>query len=117
MSLEYTYIKSEVVNRRGVGEANSFSKSDDRYQTSDIRKRGTVVEYLKQDYLVKKIEELEEKIHQLRVSRRILMNLIENIEREKNLTISQLTTENKKLKLSNARYAKNLLDLRKDAEI
>jgi len=75
------------------------------------------VDYLKQDYLVKKIEELEEKIHQLRVSRRILMNLIENIEREKNLTISQLAKENKKLKLANARYAKRLLDLRKNSVI
>ncbi|WP_035268276.1 hypothetical protein [Desulfitibacter alkalitolerans] len=75
------------------------------------------MDYLKQDYLVKKIEELEEKIHQLRVSRRILMNLIENIEREKNLTISQLAKENKKLKLANARYAKRLLDLRKNSVI
>ena len=69
------------------------------------------MDYLKQDYLIKKIEGLEEKIHQLRVSRRILMNLIENVEKEKNLTINQLSKENKKLKLSNARYAKKLLDL------
>lgn len=75
------------------------------------------MEYLKQDYLIKKIEELEEKIYQLRVSRRILMNLIENIVREKNLTINQLTHENKKLRLSNAKYAKRLLDLRKNCVI
>jgi len=75
------------------------------------------VDYFKQDYLVKKIEELEEKIHQLRVSRRILMNLIESIEREKNLTISQLVKENKKLKLANARYAKRLFDLRKNSVV
>lgn len=75
------------------------------------------MDYFKQDYLVKKIEELEEKIHQLRVSRRILMNLIESIEREKNLTISQLVKENKKLKLANARYAKRLFDLRKNSVI
>lgn len=75
------------------------------------------MDYFKQDYLVKKIEELEEKIHQLRVSRRILMNLIESIEREKNLTISQLVKENKKLKLANARYAKRLFDLRKNSVV
>ncbi len=79
--------------------------------------RRTIVDYHSQDYLIKKIEELEDKIHQLRVSRRILMNLIENIEREKNITINQLSKENKKLKLSNARYAKKILDLEKNCII
>jgi len=75
------------------------------------------VDYHNQDYLIKKVEELEDKIHQLRVSRRILMNLIENIEKEKNFTIAQLAKENRKLKLSNARYAKRILDLKKNCVI
>lgn len=75
------------------------------------------MDYHNQDYLIKKVEELEDKIHQLRVSRRILMNLIENIEREKNVTIGQLSKENRKLKLSNAKYAKKILDLKKDCII
>ncbi|KUO52244.1 MAG: hypothetical protein APF76_04185 [Desulfitibacter sp. BRH_c19] len=75
------------------------------------------MDYHNQDYLIKKVEELEDKIHQLRVSRRILMNLIENIEKEKNFTIAQLAKENRKLKLSNARYAKRILDLKKNCVI
>lgn len=69
-----------------------------------------MVNYNSQDYLLKKIEELEDKLHQLRVSRRILMNLLEKLEKEKKIAISQLTKENKKLKIENARYMRKLMN-------
>lgn len=60
-------------------------------------------------YLQKRIEELEEKIEQLRLSRRVLMNLIEKIEKEKSLFVSKLEKENRKLHKDNYRYAQSLL--------
>lgn len=60
-------------------------------------------------YLEKRIQELEEKVEQLRLSRRVLMNLIEKIEREKSGFVSRMEKENRKLHLSNYRYAKWLL--------
>ncbi|MEW6624705.1 MAG: translation initiation factor 2 [Bacillota bacterium] len=70
-----------------------------------------------QEYLMKRIEELEEKILQLRISRRILMTLVESIEKEKILVVSQLTKENKQLKGINAKYAKKLMELRRTSAI
>lgn len=60
-------------------------------------------------YLQKRIQELEEKVEQLRLSRRVLMNLIEKIEKEKSLFVSKLEKENRKLHKDNYRYAQNLL--------
>lgn len=60
-------------------------------------------------YLQRRVDELEEKVEQLRLSRRVLMNLIEKIEREKNGVMVKLEKENKKLHKNNYRYARTLL--------
>ncbi|HHY05423.1 MAG TPA: translation initiation factor 2 [Clostridia bacterium] len=57
----------------------------------------------------KKIVELEKLVNQLRLSRRILMNLVEKIENEKKILFVQLEKEKQQLKLSNQRYAKWLM--------
>ncbi|SHE41600.1 translation initiation factor 2 [Desulforamulus putei] len=60
-------------------------------------------------YLQKRIQELEEKVEQLRLSRRVLMNLIEKIEKDKSMFVSRLEKENRKLHKENYRYAQSLL--------
>ncbi|MHB8156294.1 MAG: translation initiation factor 2 [Desulfocucumaceae bacterium] len=57
----------------------------------------------------KRLKELEEKVDQLRLSRRVLMNLIEKLEKEKSRFLNRLEKENKKLHLANYRYARSLL--------
>ncbi len=76
-------------------------------------------------YLRHRIQELEEKIEQLRLSRRVLMNLIEKIEKDKLGFLKtekdklgflkRLEKENRKLQLNNYRYARWLL--RKNRQI
>ncbi|HHU85306.1 MAG: translation initiation factor 2 [Pelotomaculaceae bacterium] len=66
-------------------------------------------------YLRRRIQELEEKIEQLRLSRRVLMNLIEKIEKDKLGFLRRLEKENRKLQLNNYRYAQWLL--RKNRQI
>ncbi|MGI6678897.1 MAG: translation initiation factor 2 [Dehalobacterium sp.] len=63
------------------------------------------------DYQMMKnrIEELEERIEHLRISRRVLMNLVEKLEKERNNVLTKLEKENRKLQRSNALYAKNIL--------
>ena len=61
------------------------------------------------EHLQHRIEELEEKVEHLRVSRRVLMNLLEKVEREKGGLVSRLERENKKLQQNNSRFAKSLL--------
>lgn len=56
-----------------------------------------------------RIEELEERIEHLRVSRRVLMNLVEKLEKEKNTILTRLEKENRKLQRNNAIYAQNIL--------
>jgi len=60
-------------------------------------------------YLRERIRELEEKVEQLRFSRRVLINLIEKIEKDKNGFLSRLERENHKLHRDNCRYARRLL--------
>ena len=67
------------------------------------------------NYLQKRVHELEEKVEQLRLSRRVLMNLVEKLEREKLGSVNKLEIENRKLQISNCRYAKFLL--RKNRQI
>lgn len=62
------------------------------------------------DFLQSRIQELEEKVDQLRLSRRVLMNLIERIERERSGTLTRLEKEKKKLKKDNYRYARKMLN-------
>lgn len=62
------------------------------------------------DQLVQRIAELEEKVDHLRFSRRVLMNLLERIEKEKTGSLSKLESENKKLQSNNMRFAKRLIN-------
>lgn len=57
------------------------------------------------EILINRIKELEEQVEHLRISRRVLMNLIEKIEREKRLLLSSLEKENKRLQQNNLKYA------------
>ncbi|MBE3587149.1 MAG: translation initiation factor 2 [Thermoanaerobacteraceae bacterium] len=66
-------------------------------------------------YLQRRVRELEEKVEQLRLSRRVLMNLIERMEKEKTTFLAQLERENKRLHRANCRYARSLL--RKNLQI
>lgn len=63
------------------------------------------------DYQIMKdrIEELELRVEHLRVSRRVLMNLVEKLEKDKNLMLMKLEKENRKLQRNNALYAQSLL--------
>ena len=72
-------------------------------------------EYCDAAYLQRRVQELEEKVEQLRLSRRVLMNLIEKLEREKASLTGKLEKENKKLHCANYRYARWLL--RKNSQI
>lgn len=56
-----------------------------------------------------RINELEERIEQLRLSRRILMNLLEDLDKERRNEISKIKDQQKKLKKANVRYAFNLI--------
>ncbi|GAB4265886.1 translation initiation factor 2 [Thermincola ferriacetica] len=58
--------------------------------------------------LERRIKELEEKIEQLLFSRRVLMNLVERVERERMEAVTQLERLNKKLQAVNAKYARKL---------
>ena len=53
-----------------------------------------------------RIEELEQRVEHLRVSRRVLMNLLEKVEREKVDLVHHLEKENVRLHLDNKRFAK-----------
>lgn len=56
-----------------------------------------------------RIEELEQRVEHLRVSRRVLMNLVEKLEKEKNYLTSRLEKENRRLQRHNVMYAQSLL--------
>lgn len=53
-----------------------------------------------------RVEELEQRVEHLRVSRRVLMNLLEKVEREKVSLVHRLEKENVRLKQDNTRFAK-----------
>ncbi|MGI6227525.1 MAG: translation initiation factor 2 [Peptococcales bacterium] len=57
------------------------------------------------ELLINRVKELEEQVEHLRISRRVLMNLIEKIEREKRLLLSSLEKENRRLQQNNVKYA------------
>ncbi len=61
------------------------------------------------DGLNARIRELEDKVEALRISRRVLMNLIDNLENEKREALAQLSIRNEKLQKNNYRYAKTLM--------
>lgn len=53
-----------------------------------------------------KVGELEQRVEHLRVSRRVLMNLLEKVEREKVFLVRKLEKENMRLHRDNTRFAK-----------
>ncbi|MDA8227355.1 MAG: translation initiation factor 2 [Desulfitobacterium hafniense] len=53
-----------------------------------------------------RVGELEQRVEHLRVSRRVLMNLLEKVEREKVALIHKLEKENVRLQRDNVRFAK-----------
>jgi hypothetical protein len=57
-------------------------------------------------YLQSRIKELEDKVEALRVSRRVLMNLVEINERERLEQICRLQSEQQQLIKNNFRYLK-----------
>lgn len=59
--------------------------------------------------LRERIRELEDKVEALRISRRVLMNLIDSLEREKKDQLLRLESRNDKLQRLNYRYAKALM--------
>ncbi len=58
-------------------------------------------------YLLRaRIGELEQRVEHLRISRRVLMNLLEKVEREKVALVHNLEKENVRLQRDNKRFAK-----------
>ncbi|MDI6812364.1 MAG: translation initiation factor 2 [Desulfitobacteriaceae bacterium] len=55
--------------------------------------------------LEQKVCELEQRVEHLRVSRRVLMNLLEKVEREKIALVHNLEKENTRLQRDNTRFA------------
>ena len=53
-----------------------------------------------------RVGELEQRVEHLRVSRRVLMNLLEKVEREKVALVHSLEKENVRLQRDNTRFAK-----------
>lgn len=62
----------------------------------------------KQKY-INRIQELEERVEQLRLSRRVLMNLLEELDKERTMEISKIKIEQKRLRKSNFKYAFSLI--------
>jgi len=60
-------------------------------------------------YWQQRVGELEEKVEQLRLSRRVLLNLVEKLEKERVCSLTRLEKENIKLHLANNRYARSLV--------
>lgn len=60
----------------------------------------------------KRVEQLESMLEQLRVGRRVLMNVLELVQDEQREKISQLEHENEKLRRINQRYAKMLMQMK-----
>lgn len=68
---------------------------------------------VKEQELCRKIKQLEKKVAQLRISRQVLMQLLERIEREKIEIKERLEKEKKALKLQNAKYARLIFECNK----
>lgn len=59
--------------------------------------------------LKSRIQELEDKVDALRISRRVLMNLIDTLEKEKKEQLLKLQNINDKLQKNNCKYAKAIM--------
>ena len=56
-----------------------------------------------------RVRELENKVEALRISRRVLMNLIDTLEKDKQEQLTKLETQNQKLQHTNHKYAQALM--------
>ncbi|VBB06001.1 Hypothetical protein LUCI_1212 [Lucifera butyrica] len=56
-----------------------------------------------------RVQELENKVAALRISRRVLMNLIDTLEKEKRERLAILESQNEKLQKNNCRYARAIM--------
>jgi len=61
------------------------------------------------DELRTRVRELEGKLEALRISRRVLMSLIDALEKEKSEQLAKLTSQNQRLQKNNCRYARTLM--------
>jgi len=61
-----------------------------------------------------RVGELEQRVEHLRVSRRVLMNLLEKVEREKVALVRNLERENVRLQRDNKRFAKWIFSKNKE---
>ncbi len=61
-----------------------------------------------------RVGELEQRVEHLRVSRRVLMNLLEKVEREKVALVHRLEKENVRLQRDNTRFAKWIFSKNKE---
>lgn len=61
------------------------------------------------DELRARVHELEDKVEALRISRRVLMNLIDALEKEKKDQLANLSSRNEKLQKDNCRYARAVM--------
>lgn len=62
------------------------------------------------DQLQARIRELEEKVEALRISRRVLMNLIDNLEQDRRDQLLRLEIKNERLLRNNCKYARALMN-------
>lgn len=56
-----------------------------------------------------RVQELENKVEALRISRRVLMNLIDALEKDKQEQLTKLKAQNQKLQHANHKYAQALM--------
>lgn len=64
--------------------------------------------------LYRRIHELENKVEQLRISRRVLMRLIEKSEAEKWEMVTRLRQEKEQMQVRNRRYARAIWEKNKE---
>lgn len=62
--------------------------------------------------LIAKIQSMQLRLEHLRLGRRILMNLLEATQEEKDLKIKKLLQENEHLRKKNRKYATQLMQMR-----
>ncbi len=61
-------------------------------------------------YWQQRVIDLEDKVETLRLSRRVLMRLLEQTETDKMATVAALTRENRRLQKNNAAHAYELME-------
>lgn len=72
----------------------------------ELSDNGTPTERL----LYQRIEALEERLEQMRLSRRVLLRILEQSEEDKKMQLQRLEKENNKLQRQNCHFAKSLME-------